>query len=568
PESLSQDILEEQLNWSNYAVKGELLWEGLDVTSQETIQRLTQLLISPDNALTEQDTLCQVAEQLRSLFRAETTALLSWRANQAQVFLCQHQTPEQLPTFTHQTLEDSHILKATAANRVWNVPDLQGTCHTELERQLLERGCQSLLLIPLRQETTTVDPSQMGSLLGMLILGSDRANNFDQLDATHAESLIPALRIALTQATETRFSRVHPAVEWRFLQEAERRGMGLPPEKIIFNDVYPMYGISDIRGSSRERNRAIQQDLLSQFDLALRIVEAALDAKPIAFLEQLQIDLLAYLERLSHEVHVEDEVTAIHYLQQHIEVYFDYFRQCGDAAIAAVDAYNVACDPQQHCIYDSRKQYDAAIQQITAQLRTTWEQWQDQMQEILPHYCDMEVSDGIDHMIYVGSAIDSNFSVFHLHSLRYEQLRAICDCARTCFDLRERTEMNLEVSHLVLVQHTTVNIFHDEQTERLFDVMGTKDTRYEIVKKRIDKGVDTKEGKRITQPGMLTIVYSSEQEWSEYHQYLRYLVREGWVDSKIESGTVQALQGVTGLKFARVAILPEDWEVAEEELQE
>jgi hypothetical protein len=100
-----------------------------------------------------------------------------------------------------------------------------------------------------------------------------------------------------------------------------------------------------------------------------------------------------------------------------------------------------------------------------------------------------------------------------------------------------------------------VDIIHDENTEKLFEVRGTRDIRYEIVKKRIDKAVDEQSRTRITQPGMLTLVYSTEEEWAEYQQYLRYLAREGWVDTEIQSGTVEPLQGITGLRFARVRVL-------------
>jgi hypothetical protein len=144
-----------------------------------------------------------------------------------------------------------------------------------------------------------------------------------------------------------------------------------------------------------------------------------------------------------------------------------------------------------------------------------------------------------------------------MRSLRYEQLRAVCDCARTAFKLQTLYDTQLEVTHLVLVQDLTVDIIHDDNTERLFEVRGTRDIRYEIVKKRIDKAVDEQSRTRITQPGMLTIVYSTEEEWAEYQQYLRYLAREGWVDSEIQCSTVEPLQGITGLKFGRVRVLPE-----------
>jgi hypothetical protein len=56
---------------------------------------------------------------------------------------------------------------------------------------------------------------------------------------------------------------------------------------------------------------------------------------------------------------------------------------------------------------------------------------------------------------------------------------------------------------------------------------------------------------------MLTVVYSTSEEWQEYQRYLRYLHREGLVDSAIEQGTVEPLQGVSGLKFGRVRVNPE-----------
>ncbi|MGK7929138.1 MAG: GAF domain-containing protein [Spirulina sp.] len=548
----SQQALEERMQWDNYRVTGQLLWEGLEVSDRETLQHLTHALIDPPDIVGDPEAFSTVARLVRSLFRASLTAILSLKSGILQFFICQDDRVEALDTLELGSFENSHLQRAIQANRIWNVPDLQESCSSAIETELLKRGCRSLLLIPLRWESQSQNE---GQLLGVAILGSDRGDRFDQLDALRAQSLIPALKTALRQASREHFARVHPSVAWRFQQESERRSLGLPPERIIFKDVYPLYGISDIRGSSKIRNQAIQKDLLAQFNLALAIADAALANREIAFLQQLRTDLLAYMERLSQQIRVEDEMTAQQYLQEHIEVYFPYFRQCGDAALDALQTYEKACQNTHQCIYEAREDYDRAIGQINTHLRDAWEKWQKQMQAILPHYCDIEVTDGIDSMMYVGSAIAPQFSLFHLHSLRYEQLRAMCDCARTCFAVQKRYNLSLGVSHLVLVQDTTVDIFHDEHTEKVFDVMGTKDTRYEIVKKRIDKGVDAKNGTRITQPGMLTIAYSTEGEWSEYHQYLRYLVREGWIDSQIESGAIEPLPGVTGLKFARVKIL-------------
>lgn len=547
---------EERLNLDNYQVRGQLLWEGLDVTHQETIRQLISLLIERDSLL-RSEKFRLFEQKMRSLFRADQILLLRVKHQEVKLFTSKDDQIIQTQVYSWDSLEGSHFQEAAQGNQVWRVANLESDCHTEFEQTLFNQGARSLLLIPLTVSAAEAEtPSQ--NLMGMVGLTSDQTHNFDSLDINHACALIPALSAALRQAAQSQFNHIHPAVEWRFLEEAERRSWGLPPEPIVFTDVHPMYGISDIRGSSNERNRAIQADLLSQFNLAMGVVDGANQSQQLPLLQQLRLDLSAYIKQLEKGVMAEAEVTAIQYLRDHLEIYFDYFQDCGDGAPQAVRAYKQACANPHGCVYTARDRYDRMIYEINEQLRQTWERWQIRMQQIIPHYCDHELTDGIDHMIYAGASINSHFTLFHLHCLRYEQLRAMCDCARTCFHIRDRFDNPLQVTHLVLVQETTVDIFHDEQTEKIFDLRSsTRDTRYEIVKKRIDKALDTNTQTRITQPGMLTIVYSTQAEWTEYQQYLRYLAREGWVDSHIESSTVERLQGITGLKFARVRILPE-----------
>ncbi|NJM63712.1 MAG: GAF domain-containing protein [Oscillatoriales cyanobacterium RU_3_3] len=557
-------ILADRLQLENYRVEGVLVLEGFDVTVQEQIRRLTQLLIDRDSML-RPDKFEKIDGYLRSLFNADGTLLLRPDGEQVQLLVARNQDSLQPVVYSMTSLEASHFLKATAANQVWNVPDLRRECDTECDRSLRKMGVRSMLLIPLVVKTVAREGCGQ-RVLGVVGMLCDRPNHFNGIDAQHAQELIPAFIAALRQAMQQRFSHIHnihPAVEWRFVQEAERRSWGLPQETIVFADVYPLYGISDIRGSSDERNRAIQTDLLEQFRLGLAIVDAVCATQDTHLGQQLRLDLLDYIEHLKQKVTVDMEVRATEYLNEHLEVYFDYFLQCGPQVQAAVEAYRKACENEHNCVYGDRTRYDRMLNLISIELQETWTRWQERMQQILPHYCDIECTDGMDHMIYAGKSIDSRFSQFHLHSLRYEQLRAICDCGRTVFRLQADAQINMELAHLVLVQNTTIDIFHNKNTEKMFDVKGTRDIRYELVKKRIEKAVDKDAQERITQSGMLTVVYSTEDEWEEYQQYLRYLAREGWVDSKIQTGMVESLQGVSGLKFARVCILPDPKSLAE-----
>ena len=535
---------------------GLLLLEGVDVTDRETINTLIQLLASQDSVL-EPHKFNRTNTLIKRLFSADEILILSIEQDQANLYLQLEQPEWAVATYSMEALQSSVFLRAIGRGEALSIPDLQQDHASEIEKVLIEQGTRSLLLLPLEEKSGQGErpPRRRLGLIGII---KRKPYAFTQADFSNAMALIPALSATIGHTAQDRFTNIHNSVRWRFEKEAERRSQGQIPEPIVFEDVCPLYGISDIRGSSEERNRAIQADFVTQFTLAIEVVRAVAQVAPSAFTDQLQADLQEHLAKLHDGISVDGEITLLNYLKDELENHFDYFAQCGAGVQAAIAAYQDAFDPEQGCIYSSRAVYDHTVHSINTLLRDTWNQWQQNMQQITSHYCDIATTDGIDHTIYAGRSIDSNFTAFHLRSLRYEQLRAMCACARAAFTLKQRYGISLEVTHLVLVQTSTVDITHDEKTERLFDVRGTRDTRYEIVKKRIDKACDAKGGDLITQPGMLTIVYSTNDEWLEYQRYLRYLRREGLIDASLEQGQVESLQGVSGLRFVRVRVLPEE----------
>jgi hypothetical protein len=542
------------LQTDQYTATGHILIEGVDVTERETSKALIELLVGHESVLGSHR-FNQANSLMKQLFDATDSFVLTAENSQAQLFTHLDREEWQTLSYAVEDLQGSALWRATERCEVVNVPDLNLDCETVCEQQFLQWGVRSLLLVPLMMRATRLG-NPTAQMVGLVGLTSPRPYAFDQADCSCATTLIPALTAAMRHSVRDRFTNIHSAVRWRFEQEAERRSLGLPPAAIVFEGVYPLYGISDIRGSSDERNRAIQQDLLTQFRLALTVVEIADAVLQNALVHQLAMDLADHIVGLERGVTVDSEVTLLRYLQGEVEIHFDYFAQHCVAAEAAIAEYKAALDGDHSCVYTARAIYDKTIGHINGLLRQTWNQWQQSMQAITPHYCDLEATDGIDHMLYAGQAIDPKFTDFQLKALRYEQLRAVCDCARQGFSFKAAFNTDMTITHLVLVQDVTVDICHDEATERLFDVRGTRDTRYEIVKKRIDKACDAETGDRITQPGMLTVVYSTNEEWQEYERYLRYLHREGLIDDTVQRGTVEPLQGVSGLKFARVRVIP------------
>ncbi len=113
--------------------------------------------------------------------------------------------------------------------------------------------------------------------------------------------------------------------------------------------------------------------------------------------------------------------------------------------------------------------------------------------------------------------------------------------------------MDLETTHLILIQNNQLSI-RFRYDEKKFDVDGTYNLRYEIMKKRIDKAIIKKSKERLTMPGKIAIVYSQSSEALEYKRYFEYLKSKEYITGEVEELELENLQGVQGLKALRIKI--------------
>jgi len=90
--------------------------------------------------------------------------------------------------------------------------------------------------------------------------------------------------------------------------------------------------------------------------------------------------------------------------------------------------------------------------------------------------------------------------------------------------------------------------------ERRFDVEGSYNVRYEIMKKRVDKVCIRGTNERLTQPGKIAMVYSSPKEAQEYDEYILFLQSKKLLMPDKEYLELEDLQGVSGLKAIRIDI--------------
>ena len=112
----------------------------------------------------------------------------------------------------------------------------------------------------------------------------------------------------------------------------------------------------------------------------------------------------------------------------------------------------------------------------------------------------------------------------------------------------------MDVASLVLVYSTSLAI-RFRMDEKRFDVDGTYNARYEVIKKRIDKSFVKGTNERLTQKGKLAIVYSQRKDEKEYLRYISFLKAKGYFTNNIEIVELEGVQGVSGLKAIRAEIL-------------
>jgi hypothetical protein len=353
---------------------------------------------------------------------------------------------------------------------------------------------------------------------------------------------------------------IHPSVEWRFRRAVldsieEHEGEATELEPIVFRDVYPLYAATDIRGSSLQRNIAVQADLGVHLALARQVVEAARTIRPLPILDEAGYRIERHARKVEQELASGDEVTVLAFLRQHVEPLFEHLADFDPSVRQSLEAYRAALDPSLGTVYRQRRDYEESMNLVSDTISAYLDAEEELAQSMFPHYFERQRTDGVDHAIYVGRSLveDGRFDELYLRNLRLWQLMVTCGIARRTEAILPRLTIPLATTHLVLAHHAPLSIrFRFE--ERRFDVDGAYNVRYEVIKKRIDKAVVQGTRERITQPRKLAIVYSQPAEAAEYRAYLEYLGVRGYVTGEVEDLPLEELQGVQGLRALRVGI--------------
>ena len=564
------DYLRKVLDPENFEFSGVYIMNVINITNTEIISAIKKELIEKDS-ITSLAGFLKLQHHLKSLLQSADLLLgiTDYSGNIEEIFkygrkignsfLMNDNCLRNLKSIKGSVYEQSIMLKKAII-----IDDLSAYNEkTTTEEEILKQGIRNLLVAPLL----------LGDeIVGILEIGSPVPGQINMVNSLKLREVLPLFAIAIDRSREDinnkirniikeKCTAIHPTLEWKFQKAAinylknETSGKKTEMEEIIFNEVYPLYGLSDIRNSSLQRNDAIRDDLIENLELAKKVIITARKHKKLKIFNELIYKMDRKISSLKFGIYSGDESEIMKFLSRQIVPLFEHIHNYDDEVRSEINKYNESLNKDLLVIYNRRKSYEESATKINSVIVSYLDEEQEEIQEIFPHYFERYKTDGVDHSIYIGASLVENikFDRVYLRNIRLWQLMMMCGIVRKTGEIKNDLSIPLETAHLILVQDTPLSIKF-RYDEKKFDVDGAYNIRYEIMKKRIDKAEVKGRGERLTQPGKIAIVFSQNSEAVEYMDYIDYLKSLKYLKNEIEELEVEDLQGIAGLKALRVEV--------------
>jgi phage terminase Nu1 subunit (DNA packaging protein) len=561
----------QHIDSKNFIFQGFNICRLVEVTVEEMISSIKYDLLKKD-AVTCPMSFETIQQKIRSIFRLPEMKLgLSFFdvdnnviSNQGLSNWNSFMMPCETEALSCDYFIDSIYDNAFQHQRPIIIEDLEKLENkTHVEKNLLRNGIKNVAIAPLIYDE---------KVIGMLELGTPYVGKLNPVSANKMESVLPMFTAAVRRVledmkTEVRAiiqeecTAIHPSVEWRFLEEGYKiigkrnSGSKVTMSDIVFPGVYPLFGLSDIRNSSQERNAAIQQDLVENLKQAKKVISAIRTKREMPILSEIKFRIDNELKKISKGLNSGDETSVLDFLKNEIVPAFNHFKIIDEEHKDIIDRYEEQLDPELGVIYNKRKNFEESLTKINETISSYLEVVEEEAQQIFPHYFEKYKTDGVEYNIYLGQSMvkDKTFDTLYLNNFRLWQLITMCEIANKVDELKPSLSTPLDITQLILVHGEPLSIKF-RKDEKHFDVDGAYNIRYEIVKKRIDKAFIKDTTERLTQPGKVAIVYTQQKEADEYLRYIKYLQSIDYLKDEVEWLELEELQGAHGLKAIRVSI--------------
>lgn len=570
-ENLNQpEAVQDLLPLKAFKFTGFVVIQAEDITEPETIAAIGKDLIDKDSIFSPTG-FQRTEKRLRTLFRRKdlVVRLAAIHGDRILQLRSQDQSDhgrveKQADKLSISRLFEKGFHRIIDSDRILVVPDLLAEKHSSwVDKRRAESGIRSLLVLPL---------SYKGVIIGVMDLGSPKANDIGPVDAWLAEDIMPLFALALRRGLDDldkevqtiikqECTAVHPSVEWRFQEVAlghlERRAQNLESklEPVLFKQVYQLFGTSDVRGSTDARNRAIREDLLQHIELARTILSLAQKTKPLNVLKYQARQIEAFKSLLTERVGTGDEQALISFIEKEFSPILPVFEDLGGPLAKAVDAYRNAVDPSVGTVYRRRRDFEQSILQLNSRMAKFLDQEQGKEQKVFPHYFEKHQTDGLEYLIYLGASMtrQENFSQLYVQNLRLWQIFLACGLAWHAWDLNKTLKIKMNLTHLIIVSQTPLSI-RFRFDEKRFDVDGAYDIAHEIIKSRIDKTMVKGGNERLTQPRKIAMIYATQSELNEILRHVELLQNENYLRDEIEYLELEELTDLKKLNAVRVAV--------------
>ena len=427
---------------------------------------------------------------------------------------------------------------------------------------LRENAIKSLLVLPIKTRD---------GLLGLFEAGSSQ-DAF--ISAKTADILQPAIPLItdliyymieifdskIDRLVKEKFTPLQKSVEWKFNEVAWEymlHEQDNNPDEVIgtvtFEQVHPLYGAVDIRDSSIQRNMAVRNDFINQLRTTLDLLDNIAKRVTLPLAESIHFKCSKYMESLHDTLTADDELHISEFFSEAL-VFFKYISNRYPEFSKSIDAYVAGNHPNGE-FHQNHVAYENSFQKINKKILSYYEEEIERLQFIYPFYFERYRTDGVEYNIYIGQSIcpDQPFNSIYLTNIRLWQVTAMARVAISNRALLGELQVPMQTTQLILVHGQPIDISF-RKDERRFDVEGSYNIRYEMLKKRIDKVRIKHTEERLTQPDKIAIVYSNSADVEEYLQHIKFLQDKGVLADNVEMLELENLQGVIGLKALRVGI--------------
>lgn len=411
------------------------------------------------------------------------------------------------------------------------------------------------------------------ALSGIMEVYSHRLGQLDNETIQSLRALVPLLsqltyditaefKKRIDEIIINRFTTIQPAVQWKFnhiaaqyIQELENDEQNAHIKPVIFEEVYPLYGAIDVKDSTVIRNASILKDFgFKVKQLALLIDELSRDGK-----HQLIIDFSKRVDQITLSLDQisfdESMVKIIEFFRKDVQPFIEAARREFSTKHAVIEHYAKHFFTNRETGEFYRNEFETSLWKINQIISKELNHFNSFIQGNYPSYFQKFRTDGIEYDIYIGESItpQQTFSKEFINIFRRQQIISMARIALKAHHAKQDLPIPLETTQLIFINPHSIDISFRED-ERRFDVEGSLNIRYEIIKKRIDKIRVKRTKERLTQVNKIAIVYLSDEVLEDLNLSIQAIYDMGIIESTIEHLKLEDVQGIVGLKAIRLTV--------------